>query len=250
MSSRGDAATTVPNLILSDIHANLEALHAVLAEADGKYDRILCLGDLVGYGADPNAIIEWARAHAPVIVRGNHDKVCSGNDSLEHYNAGARFSAEWTRGVLTAENLDFLRNLPRGPLRYEDYDLVHGSPEDEDEYLISPFDVAPVRRFLEAQATMFGHTHIQGGFLVARGGIRAIRPKGTLELEPQHLYLLNPGAVGQPRDGDPRAAYALWWPEERRIEYCRTSYDVAAAAAKIRAARLPDSLAERLFHGL
>lgn len=250
MPSGGDAPTPVPHLILSDIHANLEALDAVLADANGNYDRILCLGDLVGYGADPNAIVEWARKNAPVIVRGNHDKVCAGDDSLEHYSSGARFSTEWTREALTAENAKFLRNLPRGPLRYEDYDLIHGSPIDEDEYLITPFDVAPLRPYLEAQTTLFGHTHVQGGFLVARGGVRQIVPNCTLELEPQHLYLLNPGAVGQPRDGDPRAAYALYWPSEGHIEYRRVSYDISKAAEKIRAAGLPDSLAERLFHGI
>jgi predicted phosphodiesterase len=239
----------VPHLILSDIHANLEALHAVLADADGKYDRILCLGDLVGYGANPNEIVKWARENVSVMVRGNHDKACVGNESLEHYNAAARASAEWTRTVLTPENADYLKNLPRGPLRYEDYDLVHGSPVDEEEYLVTPFDIAAVRPYLETQAAFFGHTHVQGGFLIARGGIRPIQPNRMLELEPQHLYLLNPGAAGQPRDRDPRAAYAFYWPDERRIEYRRAEYDIATAAAKIHAAGLPDSLAERLYHG-
>jgi diadenosine tetraphosphatase ApaH/serine/threonine PP2A family protein phosphatase len=250
MPSRGFAATPVPHLILSDIHGNLEALEAVLADAAGKYDRILCLGDLVGYGADPNAVVEWARGNLSVTVRGNHDKACTGKEPLDQYNLAARLSADWTRAALTPGHVEFLKNLPRGPLRYEDYDMVHGSPADEDEYLVSPFDVAPVRPFLEAQATLFGHTHVQGGFLVARGGIRAIVPNGVLELEPQHLYLLNPGAVGQPRDGDPRAAYALYWPQERLIEYHRAAYDIATAAQKIRAAGLPDSLAQRLFHGI
>jgi diadenosine tetraphosphatase ApaH/serine/threonine PP2A family protein phosphatase len=240
----------VPHLILSDIHANREALDAVLADASGKYDQILCLGDLVGYGAEPNEIVEWARSSVGVTVRGNHDKVCTGIEPVEHYNSAARISTEWTRTVLAPENGEFLRNLPRGPLRYENYDLTHGSPTDEDEYLVTPFDVAAVRPFLEAQATLFGHTHIQGGFLLTRGGIRQIVPNCTLELESQHLYLLNPGAVGQPRDGDPRAAYALYWPEERVIEYRRTAYDIDKAAGKIRAAGLPDALAARLSYGL
>jgi predicted phosphodiesterase len=239
----------VPRLILSDIHANLEALEAVLADAEGQYDRIICLGDLVDYGADPNAVVEWARAHVAVAVRGNHDRACAGIDSLEDYNAAAQRSAEWTRSVLSEENAGFLRNLPRGPLRYEDYDLAHGSPADEDEYLATAFEASNMLPFLQARATFFGHTHLQGGFLVTRGGVRAIAPKGTLELEPRHFFLLNPGAVGQPRDGDPRAAYAFYWAEEHRIEYRRTAYDVEKAAAKIRAAGLPDSLAVRLFHG-
>jgi predicted phosphodiesterase len=239
----------VPHLILSDIHANLEALHAVLAHARGRYDRIICLGDLVGYGADPNAVVDWARQNLDVIVRGNHDKDGANNDSLDHYRAPAIASTLWTRANLTPQSLEYLRALPRGPLRYEDFDLVHGSPADEDEYLMTAGDAAPLRPYLGAQATFFGHTHIQGGFLLARGGARSIFPSGTLELEPDHFYLLNPGAVGQPRDGDPRAAYLLYWPKERLVEYCRVEYDVETAARKIRKAGLPESLAARLALG-
>ncbi|HLX44494.1 MAG TPA: metallophosphoesterase family protein [Bryobacteraceae bacterium] len=238
----------MPILIVSDIHGNLEALNAVLAAAEGKYERILCLGDLVGYGADPNAVVEWARANVAAIVRGNHDKACSGHDILEQYNPAARVSAIWTRSVLTPENLDYLERLPRGPLRCEDFDLVHGSPADEDDYLLTPADVALLRGDLQAQATFFGHTHVQGGFLIARGGVKRIAP-GTLELETEHFYLLNPGAVGQPRDGDPRAAYAFYWPRERMIEYHRTVYDIDTAAGKIREAGLPETLSARLYEG-
>lgn len=239
----------LPYLIVSDIHANMEALEAVLADARGQYEGILCLGDLVDYGADPNAAVEWTRANVRAVVRGNHDKACCGEDSLEDYHPAARASAEWTRTVLTPGNLDYLRKLPRGPLRFDDFDLVHGSPEDEDEYLLTPGDAASQRAHIAAQATFFGHTHVQGGFLLARGGCRRIAPQGTLELERDHCYLLNPGSSGQPRDQDPRAAYALYWPRERAIEYRRVEYDIPAAAAKIRAAGLPEALAARLYVG-
>jgi predicted phosphodiesterase len=239
----------VPYLILSDIHANLEALEAVLADAQGRYDRILCLGDLVGYGADPNAVVEWARSNAAAIVRGNHDKDCSNRDSLEHYRPLAVASALWTRVQLSRENREYLQALPRGPLRYGDFDLVHGSPLDEDEYLLSSSDADQARDNLAAQATFFGHTHIQGGFLVARRGVRPIAPAQTLELEPDHLYLLNPGSVGQPRDGDARAAYVLYSSKERTVEYRRAEYDVGKAASKIRNSGLPENLAVRLFLG-
>jgi diadenosine tetraphosphatase ApaH/serine/threonine PP2A family protein phosphatase len=139
--------------------------------------------------------------------------------------------------------------MPRGPLRYENFDLVHGSPLDEDEYLITLTDVAPIRSFLETSLTFFGHTHVQGGFLLARGGPARIAPTRTLELETDHYYLINPGAVGQPRDGDPRAAYVLYSPETRVVEYRRVRYDVAQAAAKIRSVGLPDALAARLYQG-
>lgn len=239
----------MPHLILSDVHANLEALEAVLGDAQGAYDRILCLGDLAGYGADPNAVIDWARTHVASIVRGNHDKVCCGLDSLDHFQPAARASSLWTQAALTPGNLDYLQKLPRGPLRFEDFELVHGSPLDEDEYLISLSDVAPLREFVETHLTFFGHTHVQGGFLLARGGVKRITPGLTLELERDHFYLINPGAVGQPRDGDPRAAYVLYSPEQRVLEYRRVAYDVEKAAGKIRAAGLPDGLAMRLYSG-
>ena len=240
---------TVAFLILSDIHANQEALQAVLEDARGRYDRIVCLGDLAGYGAEPNQVIAWARSHVTAIIRGNHDKICVSDESLDAYHPSARTSTEWTRAALSPESRAFLENLPRGPLRYEDFDLVHGSPADEDEYLLGVTDATLAREFIATPVTFFGHTHIQGGFLVTRAGSRRIVPPGTLELEPDHYYLLNPGAVGQPRDGDPRAAYALYFPEQRMIEYRRAAYDVASAAAKIRAAGLPEHLAARLFEG-
>jgi predicted phosphodiesterase len=236
-------------LIVSDLHGNVEALSAVLDDARGQYDRIICLGDLAGYGAEPNQVIEWAREHTAAIIRGNHDKIAVSDEPLEAYHPSARASAEWTRGVLSPESRAYLEQLPRGPLRYENFDLVHGSPADEDEYLISLGEAMLARPFLGAPVTFFGHTHLQGGFLVTRNGARRVIPPGVLELEPDHEYLINPGAVGQPRDGDPRAAYALYFPEERVVEYRRVEYDIASAAAKIRAAGLPEHLAARLFQG-
>lgn len=240
----------MPYLILSDIHGNLEALHAVLADAEGLYDRILCLGDLVGYGADPNAVVAWTRDNVRVIVRGNHDKVCAGLDPFETYNASAQASAQWTRAELKPDNRQYLERLPRGPLPYEGVDLVHGSPADEDEYLLGAYQLPALLPFLEKQATFFGHTHVQGGFLLAPHGSRPIPPGITLSFEPDYFYLINPGSVGQPRDRDPRAAYGLYSPEDRTVEFRRIAYDVDCAAAKIRAAGLPEFLAARLYEGV
>ena len=239
----------MPLLILSDIHSNREALDAVMEDAQGRYSQILCLGDIVGYGADPNYTAEWVRDHAATVIRGNHDKLCVGLEPPDIYNAAARISAEWTAVQLNAANAGYLSKLPRGPLRVKDFDLVHGSPADEDEYLIHAGDVAMIRDALEAQVTFFGHTHIQGGFMVARRGIRRIMPDGILELENDHQYLLNPGSVGQPRDLDPRSAYAIYTPEERTIEYRRVKYNIAGAAQKILDAGLPPVLAARLYEG-
>ncbi len=240
----------MPFLIVSDIHANREALEAVLAHARGLYDRIVCLGDLAGYGADPNFVVDWARANVSAIVRGNHDKVCAGLESLYSYRPAARAAAEWTIGALTADNRMYLERLPRGPLPYESFDLVHGSPLDEDEYLVTVGDVGAIAKEIEAPLSFFGHTHHQGGFLIARNGIKIIDPELVLQLQGRYRYLVNPGSVGQPRDGDPQAAYAIFRPEDREVEFRRVTYDAAAAAGKIRAAGLPDALASRLLTGV
>jgi diadenosine tetraphosphatase ApaH/serine/threonine PP2A family protein phosphatase len=240
----------VPYLILSDIHGNLEALEAVLADAEGCYGRILCLGDLVGYGADPNAVVAWARENVAAIVRGNHDRVCIGLEPVDTYNAAAQASARWTQAELTPAHRQYLERLPRGPLPYDGLDLVHGSPADEDEYLLSVIQLPGLQEFLERQVTFFGHTHVQGGFLMAPRGTRSLTPSVALNIEPDYFYLVNPGSVGQPRDRDPRAAYALYSPVERTVEFRRVAYDADRAAAKIRAAGLPEFLAARLQEGV
>ena len=242
-------------LIVSDIHSNYEALEAVLEDARGRYDRIVCLGDLVGYGADPNRVVEWTKSNVASIVRGNHDRACTGTDSLEYFNPAARASAMWTRGALTPDNSNYLEHLARGPLRVTQngdagFDLVHGSPMDEDEYLVGVEDVQFLGQHLETKLTFFGHTHLQGGFLLAPRSVKRITPGRALQLEPDCYYLINPGSVGQPRDGDPRAAYALYSPEDHTIEYRRVPYDIGKAAAKILQAELPESLAMRLFEGM
>ena len=240
----------MPFLIVSDIHGNREALEAVLADARGHYDRIVCLGDLAGYGADPNFTVEWARADVSAIVRGNHDKLCAGLESLYSYRPAARAAAEWTVNELSAENRSYLERLPRGPLPYEGFDLVHGSPLDEDEYLVSEGDVAAIQDEIDTRLSFFGHTHTQGGFLIVRHNVKTIDRRRVLELEGDYTYLVNPGSVGQPRDGDPHAAYAIYSAEERVVEFRRVAYDAARAAEKIRAAGLPDSLASRLLSGV
>jgi predicted phosphodiesterase len=246
-----------PYLIVSDIHGNYEALEAVLEDARGLCDRILCLGDLVGYGADPNQVTEWAKSNVVSIVRGNHDRACSGTDSLEYFNPSAQVSALWTRGALTPANSEYLEHLARGPLRVapnsvtsDGFDLVHGSPLDEDEYLVGLEDVQFLNEYLETKLTFFGHTHLQGGFLLSPRSVGRILMTRVLQLEPDYSYLINPGSVGQPRDGDPRSAYALYSPEDRTVEYGRVPYDIGKAAAKILQAELPESLAMRLFEGI
>lgn len=227
----------------------------VLRHARGAYDTVLCCGDLVGYGADPNRVVDWARHQQVVVVRGNHDKACVGLDDLEWFNPVARSAALWTERALTPENLAYLRNLPRGPMSVESFQILHGSPLDEDEYLVSTLAASQVTAYLETPLSFFGHTHVQGGFIFRRNGVGRIEQTAAghesrvLELEEDVLYLINPGSVGQPRDGDPRAAYLLYEPQERRLEFRRVAYPVEKAQAKILKAGLPELLAARLATG-
>lgn len=241
-------------LVLSDIHANWEALWAVLEDAAGQYDCVVCCGDLVGYGADPNLVVEWVRAHACAVVRGNHDKAAAGLQDAEDFNPYARAAAQWTAHVLSPENALYLRRLPAGPQSLPGFDLVHGSPTDEDEYLtwVEPSLLLP---YLSQSLTFFGHTHCQLAFCL-RGpraeylsGVPAEHSRITIRLQARCRYLVNPGSVGQPRDGDPRAAYALYDDAAGEVYLCRTLYPISVAQAKILRAGLPAYLAERLASG-
>jgi len=243
-------------LIFSDIHGNWEALRAVLEASARKFDQSICLGDLVGYGADPNPVVDWARANATVVVRGNHDRACSGSEDLEWFNPVARAAAEWTQRQLTPKNLSYVQELPKGPIAVDGFQVMHGSPLDEDEYMVAVADAGPVFPYLEAPLAFFGHTHLQGGFEYCGNRVRPIaRPRADkqgevpLQLDPDCAYLVNPGSVGQPRDGDPRAAYLLYDPGDRCVVFHRVAYDVTAAQAKIVNAGLPDLLAVRLAIG-
>jgi predicted phosphodiesterase len=244
-------------LFLSDIHSNLEALENCLALAQGKYDELLCLGDLVGYGPDPNAVIVRVREVAKVIIRGNHDKACSGITDAAEFNPLARIATDWTRSHLTPEHLEFLRNLPNGPMTFNGFEIVHGAPIDEDEYILGPGQALPALRNLQIQAVFFGHTHYQGGFMLSpKGRFQSIRCSskedghtGTLQLEDGGRYLINPGSVGQPRDGDWRPGFAILDSEKRQVEYYRTPYDLPSTQQKMRTAGLPDMLIRRLEIG-
>jgi len=244
-------------LLLSDIHSNLEALEVCLDLAYGSYDQALCLGDLVGYGPDPDPVIEQVKALATVIIRGNHDKACSGIDDASDFNPLARLATLWTRQALTLEHFEFLRSLPAGPVMMEGFQFVHGSPLDEDEYIIGPGQALPVLRNPAMQTVCFGHTHYQGGFMLTPTGrfqsIRIPLKEDGLSLvlpfESGGRYLINPGSIGQPRDGDRRAAFAIVDTEQRLVEYYRTPYDLAKTQKKMQAAGLPEPLIRRLEYG-
>lgn len=242
-------------LVVSDIHGNLHALEAVLA-AVGSYDQIWNLGDAVGYGARPNEVLEILRARAQVNVRGNHDRVCAGLTSSQGFNPVAAQAAAWTEANLTTENLQWLRSVPQGPIRAtEEASCAHGSPLDEDDYILSMRDAwTPLQR-MRTPLTFFGHTHVQGAFLQKEADWEEFRPQcdGEQVTELQIVnglrLLVNPGSVGQPRDRDPRAAFAVYDSAAAKVLFRRVPYDIAAAQAAIREAGLPERLAARLDTG-
>lgn len=238
-------------LVISDVHANWEALEAVLHDSEGAYDRIVCLGDFVGYGPDPNRVVEWARANVWAAIRGNHDRVCVDLEGLGSFSRLAAESAVWTHGALSSENAEYLKSLPKGPLALDKFSLVHGSPRDEDEYLVNPSEAADAFPYVEGRLTLFGHTHLQGGFEARRGKIRGWRTARSVEFnfDADADYLINPGSVGQPRDLSPEAAYALYTPNGEYIFLRRVAYPIAVTQQKIRDAGLPWPLAARLATG-
>jgi len=247
-------------LILSDIHANLEALEACLAAAP-PHDRVFNLGDIVGYGASPNEVTDRSRELGTVFVRGNHDKACSGVTSLDDFNPIAGLAVLWTRQKLKPDNLSFLHDLPSGPISpVEGLQCVHGSPRDEDEYVLMRRDAYSILGRASVPVTFFGHTHVQGGFWIdderdEEGGLelkytsRTGLQQLTVQLRETGKYMINPGSIGQPRDGDPRAAFLVYDTEQRAVTFFRVPYDIAAAQEKIFAAGLPERLAIRLEEG-
>lgn len=250
-------------LLLSDLHANLEAFDACLEMSKGQYDRVVCLGDIVGYGPDPGPVLDRIREQTSTIIRGNHDKACSGVTDAEDFNPWAKAAVHWTRSCLDADQLDFLRKLPVGPLKVENFVIVHGSVPDEDEYVSDSTDALPLIKMQEFPIVFFGHTHLQGGFsLNAEGRLEQFAPDhrgaagsardgcvASVEISPGSRYLLNPGSVGQPRDGNWRAAFAIYDSAVDRVEYYRTSYDVSETQRKMRLAGLPEPLIRRIEMG-
>jgi diadenosine tetraphosphatase ApaH/serine/threonine PP2A family protein phosphatase len=244
-------------LVLTDIHGNVDALEAVLADATGIEAHLL-LGDVVGYGAGPNEVIERIQGLAPVaMIRGNHDKVIAGLELPESFNPAALQSAAWTADALTAEHRDWLAHLPQGPAIVDDLvEICHGTPGDEDQYLFTPRDAARAFEVARRPLCLFGHTHVPACYILSLDEPDLLTVEDTgqgrpmeLVLDERRRFVVNPGAVGQPRDGDPRAAYAVYDSTARTLALARIEYDVEQAQRRIRDAGLPDILARRLAVG-
>src|ERR1700682_2318561 len=243
-------------LVLSDLHANMTAFEAVLQAAKDRWDRSVCLGDVVGYGPDPNEVTARLRELGTQTIRGNHDKAISGVMVADDFNPVAKAAVDWSNSELAPGHLEWLTHLPRGPVTTDGIVLVHGAFQDEDEYVFTPAQALEGLLDSTATITFFGHTHHQGGFSYENSSknleVLNIKPRLTeafapLRTEPRNRYLLNPGSIGQPRDGDPRAGFAIADLEHHIVEFWRVPYDISEVQTRMRTARLPEPLVQRLF---
>ena len=237
------------------MHANLEALSAVLAAA-APFDRIWCLGDLVGYGPNPNECVDALRRHTLVAVAGNHDWVACGKRSAAGFNPHAADAARWTAARLTASTREFLHALPETRQEGE-FLLAHGSPRaPTQEYLFQPAEARRSFLHFSTRYCLVGHTHLPSAFLAAEHGpnVEVLRivpqPEEALPLDGRMRMIINPGSVGQPRDGNPDAAFGIYDSSSREFQPRRVAYDVAATQQKMRAAKVPQPLSDRLAYGI
>ncbi len=239
-------------LVMSDIHANYTALEAVLKDA-GQVDETWCLGDTVGYGPDPNACVEELR-DIPMLtcLLGNHDVAVLGRMPFKSFNGDARRSLEWHERVLAPTNADFLQTLPENPKVRGDVTMAHGSPRDPVwEYIINTLSARLNFDYFDTDYCFVGHSHIQCIFQLdeERDRITLDAPTIGEAMQLKGRAILNPGSVGQPRDRDSRAAYAIFDPDAKTWEARRVEYDIAEVQERIRQARLPEKHAIRLAEG-
>jgi len=244
-------------LILSDIHSNIEALEACVQRGkEAGYDSVLCCGDIVGYGPNPIEAIDSIRALNGLTIRGNHDRVASGIDEATQFNPHARKAVYWTRSVLPESYKDYLKGLPVGPIDISsEAQLVHGAVTDEDDYIFTEADADENFQLTDKRITFFGHSHFPVVFMSDNNGPSTLATTYefdefvAVKCDDSHKFFINPGSVGQPRDGDARASFAIWDQERGRMEFYRAEYDLSLTQSKMRDVQLPNYLIERLAHG-
>jgi predicted phosphodiesterase len=245
--------------IISDIHSSKEALDTVLAQIDGLgIETIYCLGDLVGYNADPDDCVDTVMSRCAVVIRGNHDKVVAGFLDLDWFNPSARAAALWTRSRVRPETLQTIRTLPEGPREVEDHAILlcHGTPYDEDAYLVDARSVEESygtlrSKYPAARVCFVGHTHLPTVIALKRGSKKpqVMKWRETYDLDPSGVYLVNPGSVGQPRDGIALASFGILDTRSMTYRNIRARYAVQETQRKILHAGLPPALAHRLGEG-
>lgn len=236
--------------IFSDIHANLEALEAVLADSEEQgCDNYICLGDVVGYNADPAACLEKVRSMGCPVVKGNHDQDCAHDTSLEMMNPVAAEALEWTREQLSAEQRQWLARL-RMVRQVHDFTIVHSTLDQPTSwnYVTNKFDAMANFTYQVTPVCFYGHTHVPRVFVRDSSRVQEV-PAESIVIEDGNKYFINTGSVGQPRDGDWRASYCIYDTDHKLIAFRRLEYDLETAQKKILAAGLPESLAERLPFG-
>jgi predicted phosphodiesterase len=240
----------VKHAILSDVHANLEALDAVLADVRARgADDLVCLGDFVGYGASPNECVERLRPAIQAAVLGNHDQAAFDETWLDSFNPEAAAAARWTARALGREHLDYLRALPFS-VAWRGARLVHGSPADPPawNYVFTPGEAIGEMEACPEPVCFVGHSHVPGTFELDGRRARYTR-EAAIAGRRERRYLIVVPSVGQPRDGDPRAGYLVWDDEAWTFEHVRLDYDIAGAVRRIVDAGLPRALGERLRYG-
>jgi diadenosine tetraphosphatase ApaH/serine/threonine PP2A family protein phosphatase len=238
--------------IISDVHSNLEALKSVLAALDAMgHDTLVCLGDIVGYGPNPNECCALLRERNCVAIAGNHDEAAASNSGIDYFSPLAREALEWNKAALTPENLAYLSGLPR-ERRIDAFDIVHGAPVYHFDYILDVIDAQAAFARTPASLTFVGHSHVAEVYYQDVEGKtfqQRLHAGGRIEIGPEFRYIVNPGSVGQPRDRNPQAAFALYDEGERFVEVRRVPYDVEAVAGRIDSAHLPAQLGERLSIG-
>jgi predicted phosphodiesterase len=242
-------------VIFSDIHSNIEAFDKLILQKKINHaDKFLFLGDLVGYGPNPNEVLtQFQLLPNMSFVRGNHDKVIADLESSSLFNPAAAFSAEWSKLKISAANYQFLKQLPKGPQIIDRFiTICHGSPFDEDYYVFSQFEAAESFKFMETSIGFFGHTHFPIIYYLRNEKIDIVplNENMRIKLDANTKYLINPGSIGQPRDKNPDSSFVIFDSSKREINFIRFSYDVKITQKKIREAGLPELLASRLESGV
>jgi predicted phosphodiesterase len=240
----------MPILVISDIHANLTAFEAVLADAAGQWDTIWCLGDIIGYGPRPNECIDLLRQHEHISLSGNHDWAVLGKLDINSFNDEAQIAVNWTRSVLREDARTYMESLPTTLLKAP-FTLVHASPRQPVwEYVLDSYTAAVNFSYFDTTYCLVGHTHVPGSFEQENNRIIVRHPiYDNVRVLPDARSIINPGSVGQPRDSDPRAAYALLDLETMTWEYRRVEYPVEQTQEQMREISMPDKLVDRLAHG-
>ena len=241
--------------IISDIHSNLEAFEETLKRTDEiRVNEILCLGDIVGYNANPNECVKIIKERQIKTIMGNHDRTSCGIEEPTSFNEYAKEAVFWTRKEITAETQDYLKNLKDSIVIDNEFLVVHGSPRDPDEYILSRSSAAQNLQYLKKNfknitICFFGHTHVKAFYsLTGESGIVSNSSEGIV-LSGDGTFLINPGSVGQPRDRDPRGFFIIFDTEKRLVRYEPVAYDIEKTSLKVINAGLPKFLAERLFEG-